>query len=112
EVAFSVADEYQRRGIGRYLSQLLVRLARERRIKGFQASVLPENIPMRHIFEREATENESTLHTTYDGGVFSIWFHLGVVMGKGMEESLACSQVEPRTTVVIDGEMMRKTGGE
>jgi GNAT superfamily N-acetyltransferase len=77
EVAFSVADDFQRRGIGTYLSHLLVRLAKEAGIRGFRADVLTENIGMRRIFEREALENGSTLHTTYDDGEISLWFHFG-----------------------------------
>jgi len=38
EVAFSVADEYQQRGIGTYLLRFLMRVAKERGIRGFKAT--------------------------------------------------------------------------
>ncbi len=74
EAAFSVADEYQHHGLGHYLGHLLVRLAKERGIRGFTAETLSENIPMRRIFEHLAAENGTTLHSDYDNGVISIWF--------------------------------------
>ncbi len=77
EAAFSVADAFQRHGLGDYLGHLLVRLARERGIRGFTAETLSENIPMRRIFEHLAAENNSSLHATYDDGVISIWFTFG-----------------------------------
>jgi len=77
EVAYSVADELQGRGIGNYMSHLLVRLAKQQGIRGFRAETLSQNIPMRRIFEREARENGTTLHATYEEGVVSIWFNFG-----------------------------------
>jgi RimJ/RimL family protein N-acetyltransferase len=77
EVAYSVADELQGRGIGQYISHLLVRLAREQGIRGFRAETLTHNIPMRRIFEHEANEAGSSLHATYEEGVVSIWFNFG-----------------------------------
>lgn len=70
EVAFSVADEYQRRGIGTYLFELLVRVARERGIRGFTASVLAQNRGMMRIFQKSGF----TLHTRYEEGIISVMF--------------------------------------
>mgnify|MGYP005848489195 CR=1 FL=1 len=84
EVAFSVTDPLQRRGIGLYLARLLVRFAKERGIRGFQASVLAENIPMRRIFDHLTVENGSTLHTTYDDGIISLWFRFGEKVDEGV----------------------------
>ncbi|MCL5026329.1 MAG: acetyl-CoA hydrolase, partial [Chloroflexi bacterium] len=86
EAAFSVADPLQHRGIGMYLGHLLVRLAKERGIRGFTASTLSENIPMRRIFEHLAAENDSSLHATYDDGVLSIWFSFGERADQGAAE--------------------------
>ena len=74
EAAFSVADRFQRRGIGRYLTHLLVRLGKERGIKGFQASILAENVAMKKILQREAAESAGVLHTTYDERVVTLRF--------------------------------------
>lgn len=70
EVAFSVADEYQRRGIGTYLFEFLVRVARERGIRGFTASVLAQNRGMMRIFQKSGF----TLHTRYEEGIISVMF--------------------------------------
>lgn len=70
EVAFSVADEYQRQGIGTHLFQFMVRLARERGIRGFRATVMAANVGMRRIFEKSGY----VLHTAYDSGVISLQF--------------------------------------
>jgi len=71
EVAFSVADEYQRRGIGSHLFNFMIRVARSRGIRGFRANVLAENIGMRRIFDRSGY----VLHTSYDGGMVSLHFY-------------------------------------
>jgi acyl-CoA hydrolase/GNAT superfamily N-acetyltransferase len=73
EVAFSVKDQHQRRGIGKYLSRLLVRLARQRGIKGFSASVLPQNTGMRKVFESLAAGFGLQLHTAFDAGTIELW---------------------------------------
>ena len=44
EVVFVVDEEYQRHGIATYLYRLLIRLARERGVRGFVAEVLYSNI--------------------------------------------------------------------
>ncbi|BBO74787.1 hypothetical protein DSCW_22040 [Desulfosarcina widdelii] len=51
ELAFVVDESYQRLGISTYLFQLLVRLARERSLKGFWADVLSTNTAMIKIFK-------------------------------------------------------------
>ncbi|MGB3482006.1 MAG: GNAT family N-acetyltransferase [Mycobacterium sp.] len=50
EVAFTVGDEYQGRGIGTYLMGALVVAARIAGVKKFTARVLSENLAMRAIF--------------------------------------------------------------
>jgi acyl-CoA hydrolase/GNAT superfamily N-acetyltransferase len=77
EVAYTVADQYQHLGVGSYMSHLLERMAKERGLRGFSASVLSANVPMRRIFEREAAENGSPLHSTYEDGVINLWFQFG-----------------------------------
>ena len=68
EVAFSVADEYQGKGIGMHLFHFLMRIARERGIRGFKATVLPGNPAMMRVFQNSGC----ALHTEYDSGVISI----------------------------------------
>ena len=43
EVSYLVRDDYQKRGIGSYLVRYLARIARESRIAGFEAEILPDN---------------------------------------------------------------------
>jgi CRP-like cAMP-binding protein len=52
EVAFSVVDDYQGRGIGRVLLGALALAARENGVHRFRARVLAENEPMRAILRR------------------------------------------------------------
>ncbi|MFH1632514.1 MAG: GNAT family N-acetyltransferase, partial [Chloroflexota bacterium] len=52
EVAFSVADQYQHRDIGTHLLNFLMRVARERGIRGFKAMVLPGNPAMMRVFKK------------------------------------------------------------
>jgi acetate---CoA ligase (ADP-forming) len=51
EVAFAVADELQRRGVGTRLLEQLAGLAGEVGIRSFLAEVLAENRPMLRVFE-------------------------------------------------------------
>ena len=52
EVAFIVDEKYQGRGMATYLYQMLIRLAKERGLKGFTAEVLPANKEMMKVFEK------------------------------------------------------------
>ena len=70
EVAFSVADRFQRRGIGTHLLHFLMRIARERGIRGFSADVIAGNTGMLRIFQNSGC----ILHTEYDSGEISLSF--------------------------------------
>jgi RimJ/RimL family protein N-acetyltransferase len=52
EVAFIVVDAYQGQGIGTLLTRHLVGLARVAGLKQLAADVLPENMPMRRVFDK------------------------------------------------------------
>ena len=52
EVAFVVDEKYHGAGIGTYLYLMLVRLAKERGLKGFTADVLETNTGMIKVFEK------------------------------------------------------------
>jgi GNAT superfamily N-acetyltransferase len=52
EVVFVVDEQYQGLGIATYLYKMLVRLARERGVKGFTADVLFSNIGMMKVFKK------------------------------------------------------------
>lgn len=52
EVAFIVDEKYQGRGMATYLYKMLIRLAKERGLKGFRAEVLPANKEMMNVFEK------------------------------------------------------------
>ena len=70
EVAFSVADEYQRKGIGTHLLHFLTRFAREKGIRGFTATVLAGNTGMMRVFQKSGY----VVHTEYDSGEVSLSF--------------------------------------
>ncbi|HQL54024.1 MAG TPA: GNAT family N-acetyltransferase, partial [Phycisphaerae bacterium] len=52
EVAFTVQDNWQRKGLGTYFFERLLHIARERGIRTFHAYVLVENSGMLKIFHR------------------------------------------------------------
>lgn len=58
EIAFSIIDPYQGRGLGARLLRHLAALARERGIRSFTATVLPENAAMLAVFEKSGLPME------------------------------------------------------
>jgi len=65
DVAFTVRDEYQNRGIGTELLSYLTQLAKRQGLLGFTAEVLVENEPMLHVFEKLLDVKKSV-----DSGVY------------------------------------------
>jgi RimJ/RimL family protein N-acetyltransferase len=52
EVALAVVDEYQGQGICRALMRHLIAIARDAGLEELVADVLPDNMPMRKVFEK------------------------------------------------------------
>ena len=71
EVAFVVADEFQRRGIGTHLLKVLLKLAKKRGFRGFEASVIIGNNAMMSIFKNSGC----ILHTKFDSGMYSLNYY-------------------------------------
>jgi RimJ/RimL family protein N-acetyltransferase len=68
-IAFTVEEDYQGRGIATCLLQRLVRIAREKGISRFEADVLAENAPMLKVFRHSGlpvteSEEDGILHVT------------------------------------------------
>jgi len=61
EVAFTVHDAWQRRGIGTFLLKHLMRIARRNGISGFTAEVLVENKAMQAVFNKADCKVSSRL---------------------------------------------------
>lgn len=61
EVAFTVHDKWQQRGIGTFLLKHLVHIARRNGIGGFTAEVLIENKPMQAVFNKAECKSGSRL---------------------------------------------------
>jgi RimJ/RimL family protein N-acetyltransferase len=60
EIAFVVSDALQRRGLGTAIADALADAARERGIKRFVATMLPDNLGAHRLFARVAQEREIT----------------------------------------------------
>lgn len=52
EIAFTVHDDFQRRGLGAFLLQLLTRLAKADGVQRFEADVMTSNRAMLNLFHR------------------------------------------------------------
>lgn len=52
ECAFLVLDQYQNKGVGTYMLNRLIEIARDRGVKGFRAEVLFGNQAMLHVFHK------------------------------------------------------------
>jgi RimJ/RimL family protein N-acetyltransferase len=66
EVAFTVRDGWQNRGIGAFLLKMLTTIARRNGIGGFTAEVLRENKAMQAVFNNSGLKVESRV----EGNVF------------------------------------------
>ncbi len=71
EVAFTVSDAHQGRGIGTLLLEHLAAIARSRGIHRFTAEVLPDNRPMLRVFRRAGFEE---VRNTFAGGIIDVDF--------------------------------------
>ncbi len=60
EVAFLVADDWQGKGIGTSLMQMLVRVAKSKKIKGFTADVMRDNVAMIALMHKAGVPPKST----------------------------------------------------
>jgi RimJ/RimL family protein N-acetyltransferase len=58
EIAFVVADDLQRRGLGTALAEALADTARERGVRRFVATMLPDNLAAHRLFARVAQDRE------------------------------------------------------
>jgi acyl-CoA hydrolase len=72
EVAFIVQDEWQAKGMGAFLLNYLTRIAIQRGIKSFYATVLPENKAMLNIFYHCGYN----MKTDFDGSAYIISYDL------------------------------------
>src|SRR6478672_1799461 len=118
EVAFVVADELQRRGIGSRLLERLAVHARRRGIERFVAQVLPENGAMLRVFGDTGFE----VQRRYVDGVVEVEFELAAspdVLARTdrRDHSAVAASLElffrPRTVAVIGASARRGTiGGE
>ncbi|MFN8644149.1 MAG: GNAT family N-acetyltransferase [Candidatus Binatia bacterium] len=70
EVAFAIADDHQRRGIGAILLELLAEIARANGVEEFEADVLGENNSMLQVFLRSGFRVTRSL----EEGVFHLSF--------------------------------------
>jgi GNAT superfamily N-acetyltransferase len=68
EVAFSVRDDFQRKGLGGYLFGQLVNIGRTHDISRYEAYVLTENVGMMTVFHRSGLITE----TATENGVIHI----------------------------------------
>ncbi len=73
EAAFMVAEQYHGSGIGTYLLNLLIEIAKERGLKGIHADVLLSNTPMLKVFDKQPyvlqksiAEGVATLELRFD----------------------------------------------
>ncbi len=71
DVAFLIEEAYQGIGVGSYMLNLLISLAREQEIKGFSAEVLSDNHPMLKVFEKANLPLDARL----ENGVYKLQMH-------------------------------------
>ena len=72
EVAFLVQDEWQAKGMGTFLLKYIAKIAKQRGVQIFYATVLPINRPMLNIFHNSGYK----VNTEFDGETYSVTFDL------------------------------------
>jgi GNAT superfamily N-acetyltransferase len=72
EIAVTVGDCWQRRGIGKLLGDLLATAARDRGIRWLTATMAADNVAAHRLFDHVSTQ----LRKTRDGGVDELWADL------------------------------------
>jgi acyl-CoA hydrolase/GNAT superfamily N-acetyltransferase len=75
EIAITVHDDFQHRGVGIFLARTLAKIARENGIKNFTASVRADNQAMLHVFHKIAEKMETRL----DANVYQLRFALAEI---------------------------------
>lgn len=68
DVAFVVDENLQGTGMGTYLFEKLIRIAKKRGIEGFKADILADNKPMLKVFEKSAYP----VHAFVQRGVYEL----------------------------------------
>jgi acetyl coenzyme A synthetase (ADP forming)-like protein len=118
EVAFAIADALQGRGVGTRMLEVLAGIAREHRIRTFDAYALHDNRQMLQVFLDSGFETERRL----EGGVFHVVLALEPTADtetRAAERSQSAARAslksffEPRTVAVIGANRERgKIGSE
>jgi RimJ/RimL family protein N-acetyltransferase len=71
EIAFLIDDAFQGLGIGSYMLNLLITLAKEQGLMGLTAEVMSDNLPMRKMFEKPDYPIDAQL----ENGVYCLTMH-------------------------------------
>ncbi len=71
EIAFLIDDAFQGLGIGSYMLNLLITLAKEQGLMGLTAEVMSDNLPMRKMFEKADYPIDAQL----ENGVYCLTMH-------------------------------------
>jgi acyl-CoA hydrolase len=74
EVAFIVQDEWQAKGMGSFLMNYIAKIAEQRGVNRFYATVLPSNKAMLNVFYNSDYE----INTQFDGSTYNITFDLKI----------------------------------
>ncbi|MCK4998788.1 MAG: GNAT family N-acetyltransferase, partial [Anaerohalosphaera sp.] len=72
EVAFIVQDEWQDKGMGSFLLDYITKIAIQRKVKSFYATVLSANKAMLNIFYNSGYQ----IKTEFDGDAYMIKYDL------------------------------------